>query len=113
MAMNHPATGTVALRRAAMAAILLVSAARAETIFLECERFKDLGGWTVESQFSADPGSSYLIAHGLGRPVAAATTTFSRGSTVFFVTDRPRRPIPTTPTRIFAPISLPPFFVPL
>ena len=60
-----------------MAAVLLASAAKAETIFLECERFKDLGGWTVESQFSADPGSSYLMAHGLGRPVAAATTTFS------------------------------------
>ena len=70
--------GAVAFRRAAMATVLIIAfAAKAETIFLECERFKDLGGWTVESQFHGETGSSYLMAHGLGRPVADATTTFS------------------------------------
>ena len=77
MAMFFPGTGMVAVRRAAMTAVLLSFAAEAETIFLECERFRDLGGWTVESQFHGETGSSYLMAHGLGRPVADATTTFS------------------------------------
>ena len=48
----------------------------AETILLECERFKDLGGWSIDSQFIDEMGSSYLLAHGLGKPVADATTTF-------------------------------------
>ena len=44
---------------------------------LECEQFKDLGGWKVDSQFRLTMGSTYLIAHGLGNPVANARTTFS------------------------------------
>ena len=48
----------------------------AETILLECEQFKDLGGWSIDSQFIDEMGSSYLLAHGLGHPVADATTTF-------------------------------------
>ena len=49
---------------------------QAETIVLECEQFKDLGGWSIDSQFIDEMGSSYLLAHGLGKPVADATTTF-------------------------------------
>ena len=49
----------------------------AEVIRLEAERFENLGGWTVESQYHQKLGSSYLQAHGLGRPVADASTTFS------------------------------------
>ena len=48
----------------------------AETILLECEQFKNLGGWSIDSQFIDEMGSSYLLAHGLGKPVADATTTF-------------------------------------
>ena len=48
----------------------------AETILLECEQFKDLGGWSIDSQFIDEMGSSYLLAHGLGKPVADAMTTF-------------------------------------
>ena len=50
--------------------------ASAELILLECEQFKNLGGWSIDSQFIDEMGSSYLLAHGLGRPVADATTTF-------------------------------------
>ena len=50
--------------------------ASAETILLECEQFKDLGGWSIDSQFIDEMGSSYLLAHGLGHPVADASTTF-------------------------------------
>ena len=51
-------------------------AAQAETITLECERFKDTGGWSIDSQFRLEMGSTYLLAHGMGVPVADAKTTF-------------------------------------
>ena len=44
----------------------------AETILLECEQFKNLGGWSIDSQFIDEMGSSYLLAHGLGKACAAA-----------------------------------------
>ena len=43
---------------------------------IEAERFADRGGWTVDSQFIDQMGSSFLLAHGIGTPVADATTTF-------------------------------------
>lgn len=43
-------------------------------ILIEAEDFQDHGGWVVDSQFEAQMGSPYLLAHGLGRPVADATT---------------------------------------
>jgi len=44
-------------------------------ILIEAEDFADIGGWVVDSQFETQMGSPYLLAHGLGRPVADATTT--------------------------------------
>ena len=32
------------------------------------------GGWSLDTQFIREMGSPYLIAHGLGKPVADATT---------------------------------------
>ena len=46
-------------------------------ILVEAEDFDDLGGWVVDSQFEVQMGSPYLLAHGIGRPVADATTTIS------------------------------------
>ncbi len=46
-------------------------------ILIEAEDFDDYGGWVVDSQFEREMGSPYLLAHGLGRPVADATTTVS------------------------------------
>ncbi len=43
-------------------------------MFLEAEAFAQRGGWVVDSQFMDTMGSPYLLAHGLGRPVADATT---------------------------------------
>ena len=45
-------------------------------IFLEAESFLHLGGWTVDTQSMEVIGSSYLMAHGMGRPVADAETFF-------------------------------------
>ena len=47
----------------------------AATVFVECENFKDLGGWAVETQSMRQLGSSYVMAHGYGKPVADAWTT--------------------------------------
>jgi FAD-dependent oxidoreductase family protein len=43
-------------------------------ILVEAEDFHDYGGWVLDSQFETTMGSPYLLAHGLGRPVADATT---------------------------------------
>ena len=43
-------------------------------ILIEAEDFNDYGGWVLDSQFETQMGSPYLLAHGLGRPVADATT---------------------------------------
>ena len=34
--------------------------------------FADRGDWTVEQQFVLQMGSSYLLAHGIGTPLAKA-----------------------------------------
>ena len=43
-------------------------------ILIEAESFEDFGGWKLDSQFVNIMGSPYLIAHGLGEPVAPAKT---------------------------------------
>lgn len=43
-----------------------------KTIFIEAEGFADPGGWMVDQQAMDVMGSPYLIAHGLGTPVADA-----------------------------------------
>lgn len=53
---------------------LLPNVGRGETIFVEAEAFEDLGGWSLDTAFTQIVGSPYLLAHGLGRPVADATT---------------------------------------
>lgn len=49
-------------------------------ILIEAEDFDDYGGWVLDSQFETIMGSPYLLAHGLGRPVADATTTIEVAS---------------------------------
>ena len=46
----------------------------ATSVFVECENFQKLGGWTVETQSMRQLGSSYVMAHGYGKPVADAVT---------------------------------------
>ena len=50
------------------------------SVFLEAEGFADPGGWTNDNQSMMQMGSPYLIAHGMGRPVADATTSFTINS---------------------------------
>lgn len=44
------------------------------TILIETESFKNKGGWVVDQQFMDVMGSSFLMAHGLGKPVENAST---------------------------------------
>lgn len=43
-------------------------------VLVEAEDFATYGGWSLDSQFETQMGSPYLLAHGLGRPVADAQT---------------------------------------
>lgn len=56
---------------------LLVSCAPANDtpgVLVEAENFAAKGGWSVDQQFTFEMGSPYLIAHGMGIPVADAST---------------------------------------
>ncbi len=39
---------------------------------INCESFRDFGGWVLETQSTRQIGCSYLMAHGMGVPVADA-----------------------------------------
>ena len=43
-------------------------------LLVEAESFRHLGGWVVDQQFMDQMGSPFLLAHGLGKPVADAVT---------------------------------------
>lgn len=61
------------------------------TILLEAEAFDNPGGWVLDQQFMDQMGSPFLLAHGLGVPVAdAATTTTVRYSGTYRVWVRTR-----------------------
>lgn len=48
---------------------------RPATILVEAEGFQNHGGWVVDQQVMDQMGSPFLLAHGLGVPVADAVTT--------------------------------------
>jgi len=47
------------------------------SLLIEAESFDIKGGWVVDPQFVEQMGSPYLLAHGLGKPVADAETKIS------------------------------------
>ena len=56
-------------------ALSVVSCSNQEhSVLLEAESFDIKGGWLVDPQFVEQMGSPYLLAHGLGKPVANAET---------------------------------------
>jgi hypothetical protein len=50
-------------------------------VLIEAESFENKGGWVVDPQFMDQMGSSYLMAHGLGIPVADASGKISVSET--------------------------------
>ena len=49
--------------------------AASEIVFVEAESFESWGGWVNDQQFMDLMGSPFLLAHGMGQPVADAKTT--------------------------------------
>lgn len=47
------------------------------SLWVEAESFDSKGGWVVDQQFMDQMGSSYLMAHGMGKPVGDAVTEVS------------------------------------
>ena len=54
--------------------VVLVLPASAAEMLIEAEGFEQPRGWVVDPQFTHLMGSPYLLAHGLGKPVASAKT---------------------------------------
>ncbi|MEM6571347.1 MAG: FAD-dependent oxidoreductase [Planctomycetota bacterium] len=51
-----------------------------EAVLVETEAFEDLGGWVLDQQFMDLMGSPFLLAHGMGVPVADARTRVALAS---------------------------------
>ena len=64
---------TLSLLGVSLLATLPGRAAAPETVFVEAESLADHGGWKLDTAFTNIVGSPYLLAHGLGKPVADAT----------------------------------------
>ncbi len=47
------------------------------SVFVETESFENKGGWVIDQQSMDVMGSPYLMAHGMGTPVADASTTIT------------------------------------
>lgn len=63
--------------------LLIVSAVytSGQELFIEAELFEQKGGWVADAQFMDQMGSPYLLAHGMGTPVADASTKVTFPST--------------------------------
>jgi len=60
---------------------LFPSSVLGESLLVEAEGFDSHGGWSLDQQFMQTMGSPYLLAHGMGKPVADAETTVEFKST--------------------------------
>ncbi len=70
-------SGAKIIKSFAIVTIILVAIgppAAAAELLVEAEGFASPGGWVLDPQFLDVMGSPYLLAHGLGKPVANAVT---------------------------------------
>ena len=72
--MKHLLTLAAVLLLTPLTALQADELARSCFVLVEAESFAQRGGWVVDPQFMDQMGSPYLLAHGLGRAVADATT---------------------------------------
>jgi len=71
-----------------------------QRIFVETESFAQKGGWVIDQQSFPVIGSSYLMAHGMGRPVKDAVTTVNfpeKGTYRVWVRTKDWAPFPKGP----------------
>ena len=64
-----------AIERGCLAVLMSLQLALAQDVLVEAEGFDEHGGWLIDTQFIDLMGSPYLLAHGMGNPVADAETT--------------------------------------
>ena len=62
------------MKHSVILSFFAASQIHAASFLVEAEQFSDPGGWGIDTQFIESMGSPYLIAHGMGKPVADATT---------------------------------------
>ena len=62
---------------ATLALAPVLQAAPNDSVLVEAESFAQHGGWVIDQQSMDVMGSSYLLAHGMGVPVADAKTTLA------------------------------------
>jgi hypothetical protein len=60
-----------------VALLFISSFGYSANILVEAESFTNKGGWVLDQQFMDQMGSPYLMAHGMGKPVADATTSMT------------------------------------
>lgn len=80
--------------------LLTLHAVAQEHLFVETESFADKGGWVIDQQSFVVMGSSYLMAHGMGRPVKDARTTVTvpkKGTYQIWVRTKDWAPFPKGP----------------
>ncbi|GAB3557119.1 FAD-dependent oxidoreductase [Spirosoma fluminis] len=69
-------------------------------VFVETESFENKGGWVIDQQSFVVQGSSYVMAHGMGRPVKDATTAVlfpKKGKYQIWVRTKDWAPFPKGP----------------
>jgi len=71
----HLKTAAVVLSLGLGLTLQAASGVEAESLLVEVESFPERGGWVVDQQFIDVMGSSYLLAHGLGKSVENAKAT--------------------------------------
>jgi len=80
--------------------LLCLKLSAQDHVFLETESFANKGGWVIDQQSFVVQGSSYLMAHGMGRPVNDATTMVSfpkKGKYQIWVRTKDWAPFPKGP----------------
>ena len=60
-----------------LAPVTPVQSATQGAVLVEAEGFAQPGGWVVDQQSMDVMGSAFLLAHGMGVPVADAITTLA------------------------------------
>lgn len=81
--------------------LLLILRANGQ-ILVEAESFRNTGGWVIDQQSFAVQKSSYLMAHGMGRPLKDAETKVGfpkKGKYKVWVRTKDWAPYPTGPGR--------------
>lgn len=72
--LGHAGGTALSLLASTRTSLFAASSGSGEFLFLEAEGFENHGGWELDQQSMDQMGSPYLLAHGLGVPVADATT---------------------------------------